>query len=72
MTAISYQTVCETLDLGIGGTKLDCVLKAHLQAVDAAHMALGKAEPIDVTAMSQYSTLYHHKPWYNIKVQTIK
>ena len=61
-TAISYQTVCETLDLGIGGTKLDHALKAHLQAVDAAHVELGESEPIEVTTMSKYSTLYHQKP----------
>ena len=48
-TAISYQTVCETLDLGIGGTKLDHALKARLQAVDAAHVELGESEPIEVT-----------------------
>ena len=33
-TAISYQTVCESLDIGIGGTKLDHTLKTHFQAVD--------------------------------------
>ena len=30
LTAISYQTVCETLDIGIGGTKLDHTLKTHI------------------------------------------
>ena len=48
-TAISYQTVCETLDIGIGDTKLDHALKACLQAVDAAHVELGESEPIEVT-----------------------
>ena len=48
-TAISYQIVCETLDLGIGGTKLDHALKARLQAVDSVHVELGESEPIEVT-----------------------
>ena len=48
-TAISYQTVCETLDLGIGGTKLDYALKARLQVVDTAHVELGESEPMEVT-----------------------
>ena len=29
-TAISYQTVCESLDIGIGGTKLDHTLKTRI------------------------------------------
>ena len=48
-TAISYQTVCESLDTGIGGTKLDRTLKTCIQAVDAAHVELGESEPIEVT-----------------------
>ena len=48
-TAISYQTVCESLDIGTGGTKLDHTLKTHIQAVDVAHVELGESEPIEVT-----------------------
>ena len=48
-TAISYQTVCKSLDIGIGGTKLDHTLKTCIQAVDAAHVELGESEPIEVT-----------------------
>ena len=48
-TAISYQTVCETLDIPLGGTKLSLELRARLQTVDTAHVELGEAEPIEVT-----------------------
>ena len=48
-TAISYQTVCETLDIPLGGTKVNRELRARLQTVDTAHVELGEAEPIEVT-----------------------
>ena len=53
-------TVCEILDLGTGGTKLDYALKAHLQAVDAAHMELGESEPIEVT--TNYVLIFNTVP----------
>ena len=58
-TAISYKTVCESLDIGIGGTKLDHTLKTHIQAVDAAHAELGESEPIEVTTnyVSVFNTI---------------
>ena len=59
-TAISYQTVCETLDLGIGGTKLDNALKARLQAVDSVHVELGESEPIEVT--TNYVSIFNTVP----------
>ena len=48
-TAISYQTVCETLDIPLGGTKVNRELRARLQTVDTAHVELGEAEPIELT-----------------------
>ena len=48
-TAISYQAVCKTLDITLGGTKLSRKLRARLQTVDTAHVKLGEAEPIEVT-----------------------
>ena len=48
-TAISYQAVCKTLDIPLGGTKLSRKLRARLQTVDTAHVELGEAEPIEVT-----------------------
>ena len=58
-TAISYQTVCETLNLEIGGTKLDHTLRARVQTVDTAQDQLGESEPIDVTTndVSIFSTV---------------
>ena len=48
-TAISYQAVCDMLDIPFGGTKLSRELRARLQRVDTAHVELGEAEPIKVT-----------------------
>ena len=47
--AISYQAVCKTLDIPLGGTKLSRELRARLQTVDTARVELGEAEPIEVT-----------------------
>ena len=58
-TAISYQTVCETLNLEIGGTKLDHTLRSRVQTVDTAQVQLGESEPIEVTTnhVSIFSTV---------------
>ena len=67
-TAISYQAVCETLDIPLGGTKLNRELRARLQTVDTAHVELGEAEPIEVTTnYVSYSILSCQKLWHNIK-----
>ena len=72
-TAISYQTVCETLDIPLDGTKLSRKLRARLQTVDTAHVELGEAEPIEVTTnyVSVFNTVLP-KPWHNIKGQITK